>query len=430
MDSYNAENFLSDLDKGAEEYVMLMSKRDALLKNLRETKVRLSKSNIHGVGVFAMEDIKKGERVFTFNGNPKFGSILELPWESLDNLPQHVKDMIKSFFLPTEKEDGKLYYPIPEVGIVGGLGIDKFLNSSQKSGSNNIEIDGNVSFGEEIDESGFLEVIAEKNITAGEELLGSYQIQDCGRCVASKDRENMSSKNICRICQDDDDLTVVSTANVVDIGCMCKSPISIVHSHCAKKWFYQKVCILFSPEDLSAKKASWIPSIKVECDICKTEISETIKMELVDQLYNDSNKAMNFVAKCIQETDTMRFLKNSRGPTFLSKKQKNIRSRKGGLGKRTSNVVTRRASKKTPGFLSNKNAKFYMADDKKWINGKIHEYIPAKVRNNLRGCTEQHERGLYRYTFKYEDGEDVEDYFSDDDRTVKVNGKTGIDLWG
>ena len=55
-------------------------------------------SHKHGVGVFAVEDIKEGERGISLNENPKIGSVLELPRESLDGLPEYVMDMIKSFF--------------------------------------------------------------------------------------------------------------------------------------------------------------------------------------------------------------------------------------------------------------------------------------------------------------------------------------------
>lgn len=88
-----------------------------------------------------------------------------------------------------------------------------------------------------------------------------------------------------------------------------------------------------------------------------------------------------------------------------------------------------------PGRFKNRKAQFFLRDTKKWVAGKVHEYVSAKERNDscdcgdaVCGCPKVF-RGMYRYTFDSGRLDGSEDYFSDDDPTVKINGLTGERLW-
>lgn len=74
---------------------------------------------------------------------------------------------------------------------------------------------------------------------------------------------------------------------------------------------------------------------------------------------------------------------------------------------------------------------FWMEDAKKWVPGETHEYVPAERRNKckckLAVCEcPKYSRGMYRYTVE---SMDIDEYFSDDDITVKIDGKMGRQLW-
>ena len=65
----------------------------------------------------------------------------------------------------------------------------------------------------------------------------------------------------------------------------------------------------------------------------------------------------------------------------------------------------------------------------------MHEYVSAKERNDSSGCRDavcgcpKYSRGMYRYTYDNKRLDNSEDYFSDDDTTVKINGLPGDMLW-
>jgi hypothetical protein len=75
-----------------------------------------------------------------------------------------------------------------------------------------------------------------------------------------------------------------------------------------------------------------------------------------------------------------------------------------------------------------------MPDAKRWEPGKVHRYVGKEERNA--GCCKaavcvcfQHERGMYQMTVEGRYSEEDSEYFSDEDPTVKVGGKSKRDLW-
>jgi SET domain-containing protein len=111
----------------------------------------LKPSPLHGIGVFAITAINKGER--------KIFSDHEIEWievskEEVDALPQHAKDLIENHCLFNET-----HYYVPEYGFkIFDLAV--YLNHSDQP--NLISVN----------EGEFFEAI--RDIEAGEELLIDY----------------------------------------------------------------------------------------------------------------------------------------------------------------------------------------------------------------------------------------------------------------
>eukprot|EP00557_Chaetoceros_sp_GSL56_P008237 CAMPEP_0176499844 /NCGR_PEP_ID=MMETSP0200_2-20121128/13176_1 /TAXON_ID=947934 /ORGANISM="Chaetoceros sp., Strain GSL56" /LENGTH=324 /DNA_ID=CAMNT_0017898355 /DNA_START=534 /DNA_END=1508 /DNA_ORIENTATION=+ len=324
--------------------------------------------------------------------------------------------MIKCFFLRNKDES----YPVPEVGLLGGLGIDKYLNSSRPSGEveppksyEAVQLGGNVIFGNKLDASGYLEVIAMKDIPAGGELLVDYRIQDCRRQSRPKDDGVVT----CRCCWFE---IIPGTEGVINVECYCTDS-RWSHLECAKKWHAKRAIINLMPHNRKdeSPRQIWQPSISVVCDICEKKLSDRLIYEITQMLANGRKSKIRDVAN--QILSKKKVLVNT---TIVQSDNWSTSKKRKGLDK--------------CGFLSNKKAQFYMDDDKKWIHGCIHEYVSAAKRKQNRCSCEQGKecscpnlrRGFYRYTFRNQFGEVEEDYFSDEDDTVRVNGLSGSDLWG
>lgn len=69
-------------------------------------KLRLAPSKIHGVGVFATRDIKKGEKLYS----DLFPTPFSLPFKDFDLLLPEVRDMILERF-PTVPAGSRFVYP-------------------------------------------------------------------------------------------------------------------------------------------------------------------------------------------------------------------------------------------------------------------------------------------------------------------------------
>jgi len=129
-----------------------MTKKDKLLQQLHHhTFAMLKPSPLHGIGVFAITEIKMGER--------KIFSDYECDWievskEEVDALPQHARDLVENHCLFNET-----HYYIPEYGFkIFDLAV--YLNHSDQPNLISIN-DGE-----------FFEAI--RDINVGEELLVDY----------------------------------------------------------------------------------------------------------------------------------------------------------------------------------------------------------------------------------------------------------------
>ena len=129
-----------------------MTKKDKLLQQLHQhTFAMLKPSPLHGIGVFAITAINKGERKIFSDHESEW---IEVSKEEVDALPQHAKDLIENHCLFNET-----HYYIPEYGFkIFDLAV--YLNHSDQP--NLISVN----------EGEFFEAI--RDIEAGEELLVDY----------------------------------------------------------------------------------------------------------------------------------------------------------------------------------------------------------------------------------------------------------------
>ena len=131
-----------------------------ILKKLKNTYCRLKKSNVSGVGVFAIRDIPKGINPF---GIQKKQVWIKFNVSELKKVDQEVFKMISDFFV-IEKD--KTVY-IPKSGL-NGMDISFFVNNSKNP---NLKVIGD-GIREEI------HFVTNQKIKKGEELLAFYGIYD------------------------------------------------------------------------------------------------------------------------------------------------------------------------------------------------------------------------------------------------------------
>jgi hypothetical protein len=87
------------------------------------------------------------------------------------------------------------------------------------------------------------------------------------------------------------------------------------------------------------------------------------------------------------------------------------------------------------GRFSNQEAMFWMETDKVWARGRVHSYVTAQERSKECTCRQaicncpKYTRGKYQYTVKGYISENDNEYFSDEDDTVKIGGLSGKALW-
>ena len=129
-----------------------MTKKDKLLQQLHQhTFAMLKPSPLHGIGVFAITAIQKGERKIFSDHESEW---IEVSKEEVDALPQHAKSLVENHCLFNET-----HYYIPEYGFKI-LDLAVYLNHSDQPNLISIN-DGE-----------FFEAI--RDIEAGEELLIDY----------------------------------------------------------------------------------------------------------------------------------------------------------------------------------------------------------------------------------------------------------------
>ncbi len=127
-------------------------KKEKLLNELRnQTFAVLRPSALHGIGVFAIHDIKKGERNIFSNHESEW---VEVSKEEVESLPKHARDLVENHCLFNET-----HYYVPEYGFkIFDLAV--YLNHSDQPNLVSIN-DGE-----------FFEAI--RDIETGEELLIDY----------------------------------------------------------------------------------------------------------------------------------------------------------------------------------------------------------------------------------------------------------------
>lgn len=128
---------------------------DEVVNYLSENvKTQIGVSNIDGVGVFAIRDIKKGEEIFPIW--KKQSGIYAIPKNKLNKIPKEVLILLDKYFINTDSE-----YKL--IRLFNGLNLIShtisYCNSAyQTEYSQNISNDG----------------IALRDIKAGEEILEWY----------------------------------------------------------------------------------------------------------------------------------------------------------------------------------------------------------------------------------------------------------------
>jgi SET domain-containing protein len=117
-------------------------------------KSKIAPSPIHGIGVFAIKDIKKGEQVFPqWDGET---GVYMLPKDKLKNLPEGVQDLLDMYFI-NEDCGYKLFRLFKGINFI--CHSVSYCNSAYPNEENiNITTDG----------------VATRDIKAGEEILEWY----------------------------------------------------------------------------------------------------------------------------------------------------------------------------------------------------------------------------------------------------------------
>ena len=126
--------------------------RKKILSNLEKTFCRLKKSELHGVGIFAIRDIKIGTDIF--QGIMQQGRCV-FDFKDLDFLDDAIKEMVKDFCIVDEKGRAQ----ISEGGLIG-MDMSYYLNESDDPNINTT--DGGTMF------------VANRDIKKGEELTCCY----------------------------------------------------------------------------------------------------------------------------------------------------------------------------------------------------------------------------------------------------------------
>ena len=127
-------------------------KKEDLLKELRNSsKIMLKPSVVHGIGVFSIAPIKKGEQNIFSNNTQKW---IPISKEEMNSLPLHAKLLIENYCLYDDTR-----YFVPEEGLKI-LDLVVFLNHCENP--NIISIEGGIQFE------------ALRDIEPGEELFIDY----------------------------------------------------------------------------------------------------------------------------------------------------------------------------------------------------------------------------------------------------------------
>ena len=129
-----------------------LSQQDQIIKLMSEVKCKLAPSPIHGIGVFTIFDIKKGERLYCVpsSNNRVFYNV---SWSNLNKLWPEIKELIISRW-PSIINGSGFLHPNDEVWLASWINHSDDFNYDQASDS------------------------AVRDIKAGEEITESYRMMD------------------------------------------------------------------------------------------------------------------------------------------------------------------------------------------------------------------------------------------------------------
>ena len=133
-----------------------MTKEDIIKDLENNVYCRIQRSDIHGVGVFAIKEIPRGTNPFVTYTNVEIISVPEKEIMENTNISDTVKDMVKAFYVV---QDGMIYC---DARSMNEINVTYFLNHSKTP---NLDV-------EEIDEES--RFTANRNIAIGEELTSDY----------------------------------------------------------------------------------------------------------------------------------------------------------------------------------------------------------------------------------------------------------------
>ena len=128
-----------------------MTKEELLQELSQEMYAMLKPSPVHGIGVFAMQDIPKGCRnIFSRN----VGEWIKLPIADVEKLPDHSRNLVETYCLYDEE-----HYYVPDYGFK----VMDMVNYLNHSSTPNII---------SVNDGEYFEALTD--IAAGEELLVDY----------------------------------------------------------------------------------------------------------------------------------------------------------------------------------------------------------------------------------------------------------------
>ena len=131
----------------------------ALLRRLHSTKCCVRRSHVHGVGVFAVTNIKKGERIFLEDDV----QIIDVTDRELESLPDEVRELINSYFIRTEEGN----FPVLANGL-NDINLTFMINCCTTAQERNLER-------VQIADGGYEQYVAFRDIICGEELFDLYE---------------------------------------------------------------------------------------------------------------------------------------------------------------------------------------------------------------------------------------------------------------
>lgn len=128
-----------------------MTKEELMRELSQEMYAMLKPSPVHGIGVFAMQDIPKGCRTI-FSKN--VGEWIKLPIADVERLPDHSRNLVETYCLYDEE-----HYYVPDYGFK----VMDMVNYLNHSSTPNII---------SVNDGEYFEALTD--IAAGEELLVNY----------------------------------------------------------------------------------------------------------------------------------------------------------------------------------------------------------------------------------------------------------------